>query len=299
MFRPVHLSLVVLLWLIQSLLALPASASENIDGLSPDNQQIYGGKGKKPAGKKTPAKKTEKKKKVNPNPPKRYNGDFFVGGAVNDVAGIMKDNHSFFYETGSDKFPTAVVYKSFNWFTAGGQFRYVPFALQPNTLSWLSVAVGAHYMKKGFSTEFSMQNFNLNYQDRTKIFESFEGQYLSVPLMLRFGNRVYLEGGFCMDFLLSDQVSYKLQRQTQGANAYEGPFTEEITTSQVQSKDVLSGFSTGWCFAFGYNFYRPFAFRFFGTINPGLLREGPNLTNSQYSLQFMYTFSGLNTKPKS
>jgi hypothetical protein len=220
-----------------------------------------------------------------------FNGDFFVGGALNSVDGSMTDFQSFFYETGTDRFPNEVRFSGFNTFTAGAHFRVVPLNKMNNILSWISVSVGALYIRKGYNSEFNLLNKNLAYEDRTTISEEFRSHNLSLPVMLRYGNRVYLEGGFAMDFLLNGDYKYNLTRKTSGVNAYEGAFETGKSSEMKLDDSTLSGFSTAWCFAAGYNFYRPFGVRFYGTINNKFFREGPNLTNSQYSLQLTYTLN--------
>jgi len=236
-------------------------------------------KSKKKSGSKTRVKKSDNKSGI-----KMLNGDFFIGPTSNIATGNFIELQRLFYESGSDKFPTEFTSKNFIWFTAGGAIRINPFADSNPYLAYLGFSLGVSYFQRGFSSSLRMQNLNLDYTDETIINESFNANYLSNSILVRYGNKIYIEGGVTIDWFLNGNRTYELKRATSGENAYEGSFEtfQKQPDEKLSSEQIKNG-GIGFCMGLGYNITKAFGLKVNAHNNSMYFTSGANISNLQLS----------------
>lgn len=223
---------------------------------------------------------------------KMLNGDLFVGAALNYASGNFIEFQNEFYQSRSELFPSEIKTNDFKGFTFGGQFRVHPILNQGNFLEYIGFSIGLSYLRRGFGSEFVMQNLGLDYTDKTSISETYKANFLSTPILFRYGGKLYLDVGPSFDWFLSGKKNYSLKRSTEGDKAYNGPFnTDQTAPEEKLSSDLIKSGGVSWNFGAGYNITNMFGIRVMGNSSSTFFKEGANMKNLQLSFQATVTFN--------
>jgi hypothetical protein len=230
---------------------------------------------------------------------KLLNGDLFLGPAFVRTQGDFLEYQTQYYFTGTSQLPAAGTFNQrMTIFQKGAQLRVAPFYNEKGALSWLSFGIGFMNNRKGFSHEFSIQNRMVNYSDITVVNEKYRADYLSIPISLRFGNRIYADLGVCFDNLLSGEMNQTIVRETREANvggASVQPFKPAFSTSaqynySLTSK-VMKSTVTGVVFGAGAHITKNVGLRLFAHSNNGFFSQEPNLRQFVFSTQAIFTIN--------
>jgi hypothetical protein len=220
------------------------------------------------------------------------NFEIFLGGGINIASGGYFGAMSSFYASNNKgfKFTTA---SSKNLLTGvfGAQYRHVFDPKSEGFASYLSFGAGLMYQRRGFSTELTMINQNISiYEDKTLITEKFRSGYLSVPLTIRVGKKVYAEGGVMLDMPIFGKMVRELERGIWGDS------TDIVYYTTFDKKDfktggVLQKASLGYCFGAGLCVNEFFGIRLWGTMANRYFAKGPDVKSMQFTFQMIGTFN--------
>jgi hypothetical protein len=220
------------------------------------------------------------------------NFDIFVGPSFNMASGafadgpvsMLKSNNSAYAYSDSPS-------KNLFFFTAGAQYRFFLNPRSEGIESYLSFGAGLMYQKRGYSHTLQMINKSIvKYEDKIVLMEIYRAHYVSIPLSVRIGKRVFGEFGVTADVLASGTLSREMERGTSGdslfAYYYSTFYKNEYKTGKVQPKIGL-----GYMFGTGFEFSENFGIRLFGTLSNKYFIKGPDLSNFQFSIQLIGTIN--------
>jgi len=220
------------------------------------------------------------------------NLDIFIGPSFNMASGpfagspvslLKSTNTSYLYSDSPSKY--------LFFFMAGAQYRFFLNPKSEGFQSFLSFGAGLMYQKRGYSHTLQMINKSITlYEDKIVLLEKYRAHYVSVPLSVRIGKQVFGEVGVTADILASGTLAREMERGTSGdsifAYYYSTFYKNDYKTSSVQPKVSL-----GYMFGAGYEFTENFGMRLFGTLSNKYFIKGPDLSNFQFSIQFVGTLN--------
>jgi hypothetical protein len=256
-------------------------------------------KGVKNKGKKTAPSKTKKptgksdKPTAETAPPTAASGpafhlDAFAGPSLRLASGPYLDYQETYYQTKNPNFKIEGSFSNKTAAMGGLQARYRLFNQGP--ARFLQLGLGAQYLTKGFEHNIQLTNTALNYIDRTSIKESYEARFLQTYLLVRYGNRLFVEAGVGLDWFLSGEKTRDVTRASEGAGAYEGPFSTTVPGNWYLSGKTMARSSLSWVFAAGYQIHPNFGARILTHLGSGFFKEGDALRVIQPSFQLLFTW---------
>lgn len=216
-------------------------------------------------------------------------GDLFIGPSMNFASGDYIDYQKLYYGTANSNFSITGTFKNQTYFTAGAQARVFPFRKPESPLSAISFTAGLSFLRKGFTHDVLLMNKGLDYTDETHLKEEFDATFLASHLMVRYGKRLYAEGGISIDWFLSGVRNQELLRKTSGPDAYLGAFETTANVDYNLTTKTMNSQSLGWVFGVGYQITDMFGVRFFNNLNSGFFKDS-KLQNYQPSLQVTVSF---------
>ena len=230
---------------------------------------------------------------------KLINGDFFLGPAFLRTQGDYLEYQTQYYFTGTSQLPVNGTFNlRMTFFQFGAQLRVAPFYDKKGALSWLSFGLGLMNNGKGFSHEFSIQNRMVNYNDVTVVNEKYRADYISVPLTVRFGNRIYADFGVCFDNLLSGTMNQTIVRETSEINvsgASVQPFKPAFQTAAEYNypltSKVMKSTVAGVVFGAGGHITKNIGVRVLAHSNNGFFKDEPSLRQFVFSTQAIFTIN--------
>jgi hypothetical protein len=178
-----------------------------------------------------------------------------VGGSASFVQGEFADYHRFFLESNEPNTVVSGGLRPIYSVALGARARYYPFADAP--LSDLGVSVGISYLRRGFRNvqKFSVEDPDREVKDKGSYVESYRMNFISIPVILTYGQSWFGEIGFTVDRMINGSRKRKLRRRVSGEDAYDGGFRD--TQNNIQSLDsqsVVDGKSTAFWLAGGKRF---------------------------------------------
>jgi hypothetical protein len=245
-----------------------------------------------PAKAKKPASKTEKAP-AEPKPTAADNGpafhlDAFVGPSLRLVSGPYLEYQETYYQTRNPNFKIEGSFSNRTAALAGLQGRYR--ILNQGPARFLQIGVGAQFLSKGFEHNIQLTNTALNYPDRTSIKETYEARFVQTYLLIRYGKRLFVEGGVGLDWFLSGEKTRTLTRATEGDAAFEGPFSTSVSGSWHLSDKTMARSSLSWIVGAGYQIHPYIWARFLAHLGNGFFKEGDALRVVQPSIQLLITW---------
>ena len=227
-----------------------------------------------------------------------FNVDLFIGGASNTASGDYLDYQKLYYQTNSTSFTSlGGQFSNFYYLTGGFQVRIAPMHYSKGFLSQVSGYLGFAFLKKGFSHEIGFANSAVPYVDRMQISESYNANFLSTQLVLRVGQRIYVEGGVSVDWFLNGLKTQKIVRTTDStqvkpvSQAFLGGFSSEFNAKANLTSTTMAAASLGLVFGIGGQITPMFGLRFINTVNSTFFKETGTLKNFQSSIQATCTIN--------
>ena len=222
----------------------------------------------------------------------RNNLDFFAGPSFNMASGDFISNQVSYLKSNDKKFEyTSAPKKNLINFIAGLDYRLVTNPKADGFASYLSYGIGLFYQRRGFSQELTMINKNfIQLEDKTSLIETYRASYISLPVSIRVGKKVFGEVGVTLDFLAFGTLQREMYRGTFGDSAnvyyYGTSDIRDFKTGKVQPAASL-----GYCFGAGYEFNEHFGARLFGTFGNNYFTKGEDFNNLQISIQIIGTLN--------
>jgi hypothetical protein len=206
------------------------------------------------------------------------NGDFFT--SIESDNAIPKDQVGFN--------PLSISVKS-NFISVGGgiQYRIIPNHKDRGFASMISYAAGFSFFRRGYEYKYE-KNFKVAGEgdiNSIEYSEKVRATYLSIPLSIRIGRRLFFESGLGLNFMvhgISDAVLIR-------SNAYGGdlsvqtgiiPYSYDYPNT-TRLKNVVPFFSPGLTFSSGFYFNENLGFRLCAAMTGGFFKSGTNPPDNQ------------------
>jgi hypothetical protein len=221
--------------------------------------------------------------------------EVLVGGSASFIVGEFADYHQFFSESEEPNTELSGGLRPILFVTAGARAIYYPFEETP--LSNLGVSLGISYLRRGFRNvqNFSVEDPDREVNDRGSFVESYRLNFVSIPVMLTYGQSWFGEIGFTIDRMLGGSRKRALSRRVSGEDAYDGGFSDQKSyTESMASQTIADGRSTGFWLAGGKRFDSGMGLRLGMHLSGQSLiseRNG-NFKNATLMLQWMIPLGG-------
>jgi hypothetical protein len=207
----------------------------------------------------------------------------FAGPSMSFGSGKFIKDHKEFSEVNYSDATISGKISPVIFFAAGGQGRVI---LGPeDLLSKFSVSLGLFYSKRGFTHAYSFtaNNNGLNINDKMEYKEKYAVNNLSVPILIRYGNKWFAEIGPSIDHFLSATRKQFLKREVSGSDAFDGGFSTSEKVTFTLNKALFAEHRTGLIIGLGRNFTDRSSIRITNHFFSKTFAKGSDFKN--YSLQ--------------
>jgi hypothetical protein len=233
---------------------------------------------------------TQAQKATNKSSDKKLNLEPYIGFTTSFAGGTYIDYQRAFQSVSDVNSKVSGSISPIMFGTVGFQARYAPF--EDGQFANLQFSIGLQYQQKGFRNNFeSTYTSPNNYTDITKFQESYQLNYISMPILARYGEKYFATLGFSLDFLWSGIRNQKLNRDQSGAGALGTGFSTELIEKQSLPSTEVNNSSTSFVLGGGIQFDETNALSlqvyFSGNVFNELTLSNPNNFRNT-TLQLMY-----------
>lgn len=223
-----------------------------------------------------------------------YNAEVFLGGSTSFSYGKFINEHKEFHEVSFSDADISGKIKPIIFFDAGGQFRVV--LGEEDLLSFFSVSMGAFYSKRGFTHlySYSSDNSAQNINDEMSYTEKYRINQISIPILIRYGKKWFIEIGPSFDHFISATRKQILKREISGSGAYDGGFSTTETNQDNLNKNLFNEHKAGFILGLGTTLGDRFSVRLTNHIFAKAYDKGSNYKSYNLQLEIMYNLFKLN-----
>jgi hypothetical protein len=220
--------------------------------------------------------------------------EIFVGGTVSFSTGKFINEHKVFHDISYSDADISGKVKPILFFDAGAQGRVV--AGDEGLLSRFSVSLGLFYSKRGFNHIYSYTSTNssLDINDKMEYSERYTLHHLSVPILIRYGKKWFVEAGPSIDHFVSASRKQTLTRKISGNDAYEGGFSTTEKDKQHLDKSLFEEHPAGLIIGLGTCLNDNFSIRLTNHLFTKTFTKGDDFKS--YNLQLEIIFNLLKNK---
>lgn len=220
--------------------------------------------------------------------------EVFLGGTASLSSGKFIKDHKEFHEINYADADISGKVKPIIFFDAGVQGRMI--AGQEGLLSQLSVSIGMFYSKSGFNHvySYSSDNATLDITNKMDYSERYVLNHISVPILIRYGKKWFVEAGPSIDHFISASRKQKLTRKTSGSDAFDGGFSTTEEDKQKLDKGIFKEHPVGFILGLGTTVNDRFSVRLTNHLFSKAFEKGNNF--SSYNAQIEIMFNIFKTK---